>query len=116
MTFPRLYILAEDGKTPMPSGLDDWSRWACDRPPLFKTKVRRFEVSTVFEGMCDADETGAPLLFVTQLSGNVPKHLRGARRYATWDDAEAGHKATVEFLQREVDEELFGNPRSSHNP
>ena len=46
-------------------------------------------VSTVFLGLDHAFDGGTPLLFETMIFGG--EHDEYQERYATWDEAEAGH-------------------------
>jgi hypothetical protein len=88
------YVL--DGHTPVPaSDIRDWGRWfeKADRH-VAKTEINHVTVSTVFLGLDHAFGGGTPILFETLVFGGP---LDGEmERYATWDQAEAGHKAIVE--------------------
>lgn len=65
--------------------------------PILKLFGYSFEesacVSTVFLGIDHNFGDGAPLLFETMIFGG--KHNEYQRRYATWTEAEAGHKHAV---------------------
>jgi len=89
----HLYIL--DGKTPV--GTDDvheWAKWFEANHVCYvnKTKKDGVTVSTVFlaiDHQWHPDEQ--PELFETMVFEG--EHDSIQERYATWDEAEAGHKA-----------------------
>jgi len=60
-------------------------------------------VSTVFLGLdhnfCD---DGPPILFETMIFCNRADLSGTMRRYATWDEAEAGHKETVSWVAKQL--------------
>ncbi len=86
------YIL--DGHEVKEVGLMEWAKWyeTADRH-VDKTKIGDVEVSTVFLGLNHNYGDGAPLLFETMIFGGM--HDREMKRYATWEEAEAGHKEMV---------------------
>lgn len=63
-----------------------------------KTKIKKdVEVSTVFLGLNhNYFKQGPPILFETMVFGG--KHDGYMNRYATWDEAKAGHKEIVEMI------------------
>ena len=87
----NLYIL--EGHTPVVIG--NLYEWAC----LFKGADGRVArtahggviVSTVFLGLDHNWGDGPPLLFETMVFGG--EHDEEQERYATWDEAVAGHEA-----------------------
>jgi hypothetical protein len=95
----HLYIL--DGHTPVPvNDVQTWGRW-------FETADRRValdvlgdvEVSTVFMGMNLTLGAEPPLLFETMAFRG--RHEIRCDRYATWDEAEAGHTAMLALVAEE---------------
>lgn len=89
------YIL--NGHEPVAVDLMTWARW------LDKARVERtvnktdighgLKISTVFLGLNHRFGDGPPLLFETLVFGGP---LDGEQeRYATWDEAEAGHARMV---------------------
>ncbi len=69
---------------------------------------RRLRVSTIFLGVDPWPERpGPPLVFETMTfaeNGDCP-HAGLQERYATWEEAEAGHARMVERARSEVDHE-----------
>lgn len=89
------YIL--DGHEPKPVDLMTWARWFesnRDTRHVAVTDHPLGKVSTVFLGLDHSfGARGAPLLFETMVFGGA---MDGEMdRYATWDEAEAGHAAMV---------------------
>lgn len=65
---------------------------------LAKTKVKGFEVSTVFLGIdYNPDNEGEPILFETMIFKG--KKSLYQERYHTWDEAMAGHNRIAGRLQ-----------------
>lgn len=88
-----------DGKTLVPcDDLIDWAKWfeKADRI-VSNDQVRDARVSTVFLGVDHAFGNEHPQLFETMIFGGDREGER--QRYATWDEAEAGHKRIVEELK-----------------
>ena len=90
------YIL--EGKTPKP--IDDileWAMWfeTADRFVANITLPNKVQVSTVFLGLNHSFGGGTPILFETMIFGG--KHNEYQERYATWEEAEAGHLRAVEL-------------------
>lgn len=83
------YIL--DGRTPRPVDLLTWARWVgTANRTVAKDDVNGVTVSTIFLGIdhgWGADDR--PLLFETMVFGG--QHDQEMERYATWEEAEAGH-------------------------
>ena len=72
-----------------------WGKWfeSADRS-VNRTIREGVRVSTVFLGINHNFDGGAPLVFETMVFGG---ELDGEEaRYATWDEAEAGHKRMCE--------------------
>ena len=92
------YIL--EGHTPVEEpDLLKWGRWleTADRH-VADTEHELFRVSTVFLGLDHQFGRGPPILFETMVftptGDRFPESLE-CHRYATWEDAELGHAATV---------------------
>ncbi len=97
------YILR--GHEPVMVGLLEWAAWMETGGYLRRvaqTYVGNRRVSTVFLGLDhNWTEKGPPILFETMAfsaeDGNWDDEL--CERYATWEEAEAGHQAIVQRLQ-----------------
>jgi hypothetical protein len=94
------YIL--DGHTPKP--VDDLMEWArqfekTNRRVAHTTTKTGAEVSTIFLGLDHAFGSGKPLLFETMIFGGAQDGY--CDRYATWDEAEAGHVRAVQLAEAE---------------
>jgi hypothetical protein len=104
------YILDADHKL-VPCDLMTWANWfeTADRHVAEET-VGPFWVSTVFLGLDHRFfGEGPPILFETMVfpvkaTGDIDFLEEECQRYATWDDAEAGHKAIVKRLWLKVNE------------
>lgn len=95
------YILAEDGKTPVPcEDTIAWGHWfqaGTDRRRVAKDTIDGVDVSTVFLGLDHRHMgEGPPLLFETMIFGG--KHDQYCDRYSTYDEAIEGHKRAVAML------------------
>ena len=89
------YIL--DGHNPVPcDDLIEWARWfETANRHVAKTKVNKeVTISTVFLGLDHNFGEGCPALFETMVFGG--KLDEQMERYATWDEAEKGHRKWVE--------------------
>jgi len=94
------YIL--DGHTPVPVDLMTWARWYenADRRVAL-TEIRPgIVVSTIFIGSDMGFGLGRPLLFETAVFDDYGGSE--GDRYATWDEAVAGHVATVAKLEGQL--------------
>ncbi len=65
------------------------------------TRVGQYRVSTVFLGLDHQYGDGPPLVFETMVFEGEGFGDLYCERYATWEDAEAGHNHTVARLKRE---------------
>lgn len=101
------YIL--DGHEPKPAELMDWARWfqTAERH-VAETHIGPAHVSTIFLGLDHRfGSSGPPLLFETMIFGGP--HDGYQDRYATWDEAQAGHaKAVVLSSARQPASESAG--------
>lgn len=104
------YIL--NGHEPVEvSDVLEWARWfeSADRR-VASTAIGNAFVSTVFLGLDHnhrrmmyggGDEWGPPILFETMVFGKWNPALDGLQmRYATWDEAVAGHAEIVKVILR----------------
>jgi hypothetical protein len=95
------YIL-DNSHRPVPcEDLRTWARWmeTADRV-VAKTTVREgLDVSTVFLGLDHRFGPGTPLLFETMVFRDGDGG--DEERYATWDEAVAGHQRLVELVTQE---------------
>jgi hypothetical protein len=91
--WPQYYILLN--RVPIAVDLETWA-WAFGKEDrqVGRTEINeRCEVSTVFLGLDHNHGRGEPLLFETMIFGGP---LAGEQwRYATWDQAEQGHRKAV---------------------
>jgi len=89
----RYYIL--EGQEPVQCDLQTWAE--ADRL-VCRTTVGDLDVSTVFLGV------GPPAIFETMVfDGRHGEIEHEAQRYATWDDALAGHVAIVYRLTTDAE-------------
>ena len=95
----RHYIL--DGHTPVEVDLMTWARWyeTADRT-VAKTELPDGWVATVFLGLDHGWSDRPPILFETMAFRNGG--VEDVNRYATWDEAEAGHAAMVAKLKGQI--------------
>ncbi len=94
----RQYIL--EGKEPKPiEDVLEWGRWfeKANRHVAATKLPNNIQVSTVFLGLDHSFGRGIPILFETMIFGG--KHDQYQERYATWNEAEAGHKQAVELAK-----------------
>lgn len=94
-----------DGKTPVPcDSVLDWGRWfeKADRQ-VAHTKSGDVTVSTVFLGLDHAYGDSTPILFETMIFGG--EHNEDQWRYATWDEAVAGHAKACALVGHPAPEE-----------
>jgi len=89
------YIL--DGHKAVPADLMTWAKWyeKADRRVAKSGQQGKTRVSTVFLGLNHQWGEGPPLLFETMIFGG--EHDQYQERYATWDEAEQGHRKACEL-------------------
>jgi len=92
-----LYILVGHEPVPASSGLE-WAIWYEEAHKdgsisLAYDTIGEATVSTVFLGIDHGFGGTSPRLFETLVF--VGEHHRDGRRYATWDEAMAGHQESV---------------------
>jgi hypothetical protein len=108
-----LYIL--DGHTPVP--IEDtlaWARWfeTDEKRRVASTSINGWKVSTVFLGIDQSLFSERPMIFETMIFSETEKvHAKlfnksfrksmdnYCRRYATWDEAVAGHEEAVKMIR-----------------
>lgn len=69
-----------------------------DERIVAKTRIGDVLVSTVFLGVDHSWGKGLPILFETMVFGGSCDE--DTWRYSSWDDAEAGHNATVRKVEK----------------
>jgi len=94
----KKYILNEKGKPVEEADLFKWAAWfenAREQRIVAKTQIGDLLVSTVFLGMdYSFEKSSVPILYETMVfvgSDISKEHPDGFNRYATWDEALAGH-------------------------
>lgn len=90
------YILK--GREIVPTNAKEWAEWfeTADRHVRNNSKGS-IQVSTVFLGLDhNYSQKGPPILFETMIFGG--KYDQEMRRYATWEEAEEGHKEMCELV------------------
>lgn len=117
----RYFTLDDENRVVGPVTIEEWAAWMARRQHkrhVGDTETQLFRVSTVFLGLdMRFGGKGPPLLFETMVferEGHPSKLVPGLevhaelegyqRRYASWDDAAAGHDATLKrVLKLEAD-------------
>lgn len=89
-------------KRPVPCSLDEWSeRLGRNDHRLALDYIGRAKISTVFLAIDhNFSDEGPPLLFETLVFGG--DRDGEMYRYATWEEAETGHKQLVDSIQQEM--------------
>jgi hypothetical protein len=84
-----------NGKIPEPSGILEWDN---DNPNwrVAMTEAEGVKISTVFLGLDHSFGGSVPILFETMVFGG--EHDGYQERYATWEEAEAGHALTCRMV------------------
>lgn len=111
-----LYIL--DGHTPvLISDVTVWGWWfQTTNRHVGHDFVGRVEISTVFLGMDHGFLSGQPpVLFETLVITDGGPFEDAMMRYATWDEAEEGHRFMVECLQQFAYREQRYNALRQHD-
>ena len=93
------YIL--EGKVPKPCyDLAMWAESLGANRHVNKTDLPNdIQISTVFLGMDHSFTGGTPILFETMIFGG--KHDQYQERYATYEEAERGHKRAVKLAKKQ---------------
>lgn len=102
-----LHYMLDAHHTPIP--VEDvlvWAAWFEDSAQriVAQTTVEPYWVSTVFLGLDhNWSDDGPPTLFETMVfANNGDRGDLDCRRYATWDEAVAGHQITVALVRETV--------------
>lgn len=96
---PLTYILV--GRRPVPVDTLTWARWfeVTAHRRVARAVVHGVEVSTMFMGVDSSFmPDGPPILFETMVFGGGLDHEQW--RYATWDEAECGHRLMCQLVRR----------------
>lgn len=104
------YILHGRRVVPAPDAIA-WALWMAraDRR-VGLAVVGRVRVSTVFLGFDHGNGRAPPILFETMLFGGPSALDQRQRRYATWEQAVAGHARVVALVRRYL--RRFGRQRA----
>ena len=100
------YFVLKD-RVPVPTNLWTWAtsvetnagRHVGD-DTIERPGAQSLRVSTIFLGLDHSFGDGPPVLFETMVFGDTDLDYNQVR-YSTYDEAEAGHKALVEWARRE---------------
>lgn len=99
-----LLFTLDKERNPVPStDIVEWMEWmnTHDRTVNYSTLSDGSTVSTVFLGINHSFMNSPPVLFETMSFGPPPKlKAKVRRRYATWVEAERGHKDILNKLWR----------------
>ena len=100
------YILDDDHR-PLPVDTIRWAHWydRVENRRVAFTTLEGVSVSTVFLGLDHSHHCGRPgrhraILFETMVFGGP--HDQHMDRYATWDEAVAGHERIVKMVSEPV--------------
>lgn len=110
-----MYIL--DGHTPVPCpDLAWWGWWfeTADRHVAL-TEHELFRISTVFLGLDYRYGEGPPLVFESMAFEADSWSAIDCMRYASWDDAEIGHKAMVRRMLEHVAKSAYVETVTENN-
>lgn len=96
------YILAEDGKTPIPCpNIKKWGMWfeKYENRRVRLDVVGEIEVSTIFIGLDHRflEVTAKPVLWETMIFGG--EHDQYQERYSSYEDALHGHEKAVKMVE-----------------
>lgn len=91
------YILK--GRKVIPASLMEWAILMKDDDmrQIALTTLGEVKISTVFLGLDHQFGDGPPILFETMVFGGRQDEYQ--RRYSTYDEAEQGHKGTINMLK-----------------
>ena len=102
---PKYYILGDNFEVSETNDVLAYAEWFAtyDRH-VAKTKVEDVEVSTVFLGLDHNFMGDVPILWETMIFGDKEKEslYDYQERYATFDEAKAGHQRAVEFVREKL--------------
>ena len=104
---PRhIHYILDARRRVVPADLMTWVQWfeQVEQRVVAKDEVEGVSVSTVFLGVDHRfGGKGPPLLFETMTFGPYGSEI--VDRYSSWDDAETGHRATVDRIKRTMKKE-----------
>lgn len=100
-----------DGRKPVRvATIEEQVRWLMDggeaQRRVARTEIGDLTVSTVFMGVeLTGGSDDRPCLFETMVQASSPEHGSWQRfhRYATWDEAQAGHDSIVAFAKSRIE-------------
>lgn len=102
-----MYYRLRDDHAVEPCSMEVWTRFCEDREArvVARTDLPAVMVSTVFLGLDHGWQQGRPILFETMVfrrraNGDLDWSDLACDRYATWDEAVAGHAAMVKRWAR----------------
>ena len=99
---PSLWYVLE-GHEPRKVNALEYALWRERHPDAWRVGGDRLDdgtsVSTVFLGLDHGWADGGPLLFETMVFGRTDRWDGFCWRYATWDEAAAGHAAVLKRLR-----------------
>lgn len=98
-----------NGRTPVPAdSMREFAEFMNDptKRRVLETRIQDVKVSTIFLGL-DHGFGGTPQLFESMVFDERRKPTGGrlsgnCRRYATWNDAEWGHRELVDQVKRQL--------------
>jgi hypothetical protein len=100
----RYFILNEDHSVASTDDVKEWAESFEKSQRVARTEVSpEVSVSTVFLGINHNYYGGPPLLFETMVFGG--EHDQDIWRYASWEEAEAGHEEAVTLVKKGNDNE-----------
>lgn len=109
-----MYYKLDENKNVVKSSLEEWSDFIEGRLPtnhkhVADEIVNGKRISTIFIGLCyDFNNSGIPMVFETMVFNNGEGIYQ--TRYATWSEAEEGHRAAVELVKAGcIDQEEVNN-------
>lgn len=96
-----MYAILKDKEVVPVDDIMEWAHMFADNKARIveKTKIGEVEVSTVFLGIDHNFTQGSPLWFETMTFGDASEMQK---RYATWEEAQAGHDEIVAMLRSRV--------------
>lgn len=109
--FSQHYFMLDEHKNIIPASMSQWGMWFSTRynKYMYRTYFSdKIFLSTVFLGIdhgwnLNDEPNYRPVLFETLLMGYEPDDSEFMQRYCTYQEAELGHAAAVEYLCKEYD-------------
>lgn len=103
-SYNRMTYILEGKKVVLCNSFAKWAAWmnnpnADQLKRVAETLVEQIRISTVFLGLNHGDSFpgGPPMVFETMIFGGAHNHRQW--RYATWEEAEAGHAVAVKLVE-----------------